>query len=88
MTEIRAADLEKLKKMDVNGWTEKKLEKDNHASSIELLTVKVVADASKLEQNALKRSKTGVGVGSSAPVRASLMKEAETRRRIYASHGW
>jgi hypothetical protein len=31
MTEIRAADLEKLKKMEANGWTEKKLEKDNHA---------------------------------------------------------
>ena len=63
MAQIRAADLEKLKKMDVSSWTQKK--KDSCAASIELLTVKVAADATKLEQQALKRSKTGAARGSS-----------------------
>ena len=36
MAQIRAADLEKLKKMDVSSWTQKK--KDSHAASIEDLT--------------------------------------------------
>ncbi len=82
MAEIRAADLERLKKMDVSGWTEKK--KESHAASIEVLTAKVAADASKLGQNAMKRSKTGAAAAATAPVRASPMKDPETRRLIYA----
>jgi hypothetical protein len=82
MAETCAADLEKLKKMDVSSWTEKK--RESHASSIELLALKVAADESTLEQNALKRSKSGAGAGAAAPVRSSPMKDAETRRLIYA----
>ena len=67
----RAAALEKLMKMDTSGWTEKK--KQNHATSIETLTVKVAADKNKSEQQ-LKRSKTL----ASAPLRASPMKEDQT----------
>ncbi len=56
--------------MDVRGWTDKK--KDSHAASIDVLTAKVAADVSKLERNALKRSKTGAGAGAVAgtPVQA------------------
>ncbi len=46
---------------------------------IEGLTAKVAADAKKIENRA-KRSKTGAAV----PMRASPMKEDETRRLIYA----
>jgi hypothetical protein len=84
MAEMCAAELEKLKAMDVSSWTEKK--RETHASSIDILAVTVAADVSKLEQNALKRSKTGAGAaeGAATPVRASPMKDGETRRLIYA----
>jgi hypothetical protein len=64
--------------MDVRGWTDKKM--DSHAASIDVLTAKVAADASKLEQNALKRSKTAAGAVAEAPVQALPMKEGETSR--------
>ncbi len=75
MAEIRAADLEKLKKMDVSCWTEKK--KESHASSIEVLTAKFAADASKLGLNAMKRSKTGAAAAAAAPARASYFRAVD-----------
>ena len=51
MAATRAAELDKLKAMDVSSWTEKK--RESHASSIEILSARVAADVAKLEQSAL-----------------------------------
>jgi hypothetical protein len=75
---IRAADLAILKQKDTTGCTEKR--KANHEAAIEALSSKVAADTIQAEK-AMQRS---ISKSSTATVRASPMKEDQTRRLIYA----